>query len=266
MAPRQNDGRQVAQHGADSIDQVLSSAAADQSLAQGEDTADDEDGGGGEGLDGLVQADAAGDDDEDRADDAGNVHGDDAGSHGNQNTDEDQSDQNHLLVSYSAVRSPPLISCPYPAAALCRRSTCTDAAHQQGQADLGVLEEAELPQAHILQDAVCHDVGGGTHQRDGAAQRGEEGQSHQQLGLLDASLGDHGADDGHQTGSGAGIVQECGQAAGHKAGAQQQALFGLAQQTDDLAADKVGQTGLEEASPTTTRPMKNTMVVLPNSV
>lgn len=45
---------------------------------------------------------------------------------------------------------------------------------------------------------------------------------------------------------GAGIVQECGQAAGHKAGTQQQALFGLAQQTDDLAADKVGQTGLEE--------------------
>ena len=32
----------------------------------------------------------------------------------------------------------------------------------------------------------------------------------------------------------------------HKAGTQQQALFGLAQQTDDLTADKVGQTGLEE--------------------
>ena len=51
----------------------------------------------GEGLDGFLQADAAGDDDEDRADDAGNVHGDDAGSHSNQNTDEDHSDQNHLF-------------------------------------------------------------------------------------------------------------------------------------------------------------------------
>ena len=175
------------------------------------------------------------------------MHGDDAGSHSNQNTDEDHSDQNHLfgVVLCRAVTALDLD-------VLIRQQLCAAeahvqyAAHQQGQADLGVLEEAELPQAHILQDAVCHDVGGGAHQRDGAAQRGEECQSHQQLGLLDASLGGHGADDGHQTGSGAGIVQECGQAAGHKAGTQQQALFGLAQQTDDLAADKVGQTGLEE--------------------